>query len=548
VTELETRAGDEGGLSARATAVLRMLQTIVEAASKGSEPEQLEPVLRNMAGAVGQLTPDTLIDLLAKRGGTEESPRLMNAVVGRMTDKTIAQFVARNVMEAPTSTDRLAVAFQALVKGKEDRTRLLALAHKDVAESPLGNTEGFEGVWDHVAEKLLTSYSDKSFVTEEYGRELSSAGTRAIDVEHSSDDPPERVSAWLSTVATPVLQTLDLTLMLDLLRIEEDDDRWGGMTAPAVALIEELLFVGDFDAAVQLVGVLTQQAAAGASQVRRQHAVTAIDMLVAGPMMRNIVTHLTTIDEPHFDQVKAMCLSLGEVVVKPLAEALSVEERVRPRQRLTTILIAFGVVGKRTAERLKSSPNAAVRRTAIYLLREFGGSDALPDLTELLDDNEPQVQREAVRAILNIGTEQSFQVLETALASGTDRSREAIMQAVIGLRDERAAPLFTYIIRHVSHRGPLVEVYLRAIEALGALKNPEGIAPLKEALYRGEWWAPRRNTVLRTAAAEALARIGTPEAQAVLDDAASSGPRGVRTVVRAQLSAARRGRDRGAHP
>src|SRR6185503_19291115 len=213
--------------------------------------------------------PDTLIDLLAKRGGTEEGPRLMNAVVGRMTDKTIAQFVARNVMEAPTSTDRLAVAFQALVKGKEDRTRLLALAHNDVAESPLGNTEGFEGVWDHVAEKLLTSYSDKSFVTEEYGRELSSAATRAIDVEHSSDDPPERVSAWLSTVATPVLQTLDLTLMLDLLRIEEDDDRWGGMTTPAVALIEELLFVGDFDAAVQLVGVLTQHAADGASQVRR---------------------------------------------------------------------------------------------------------------------------------------------------------------------------------------------------------------------------------------------------------------------------------------
>jgi HEAT repeat protein len=547
VSELETRAGDEGGLSARATAVLRMLQTIVEAASKG-EPEHLEPVLRNMAGAVGQLTPDTLIDLLAKRGGTEEGPRLMNAVVGRMSDKTIAQFVARNVMEAPTSTDRLAVAFQALVKGKEDRTRLLALAHKDVAESPLGNTEGFEGVWDHVAEKLLTSYSDKSFVTEEYGRELSSAGTRAIDVEQSSDDPPERVSAWLSTVATPVLRTLDLTLMLDLLRIEEDDDRWGDMMTPAVALIEDLLFVGDFDAAVQLVAALTQQAAGGGTQVRRQHAVTAIDVLVAGPMMRNIVTHLSTIDEEHFERVKAMCLSLGEVVVKPLAEALSVEERVRPRQRLTTILIAFGVVGKRTAERLKSSPNAAVRRTAVYLLREFGGSDALPDLTELLDDNEPQVQREAVRAILNIGTEQSYQVLETALASGTNRSREAIMQAVIGLRDERAAPLFTYIIRHVSHRGPLVEVYRRAIEALGALRNPEAIVPLKEALYRGEWWAPRRNTVLRSAAANALARIGTEEAQAVLDEAASSGPRGVRTVARGRLNTSRRGRDRGAQP
>ena len=56
-------------------------------------------------------------------------------------------------------------------------------------------------------------------------------------------------------------------------------------------------------------------------------------------------------------------------------------------------------------------------------------------------------------------------------------------------------------MRHVSHRGPLGEVYLRAIESLGTLRDPEAIAPLKEALYRGEWWAPRRNTVLRSAAA-----------------------------------------------
>ncbi len=276
------------------------------------------------------------------------------------------------------------------------------------------------------------------------------------------------------------------------------------MMTPAVALIEDLLLVGDFDAAVQLVGVLTEQAAAGESKGRRQYAVTGIDYLVAGPMMRNVITHLPTIDEAQFDLLKAMYLSLGEVVVKPLAEALSVEERARPRQRLTSILVAFGAVGKRTAERLKSSPNPAVRRTAIYLLREFGGSDALPDLTELLGDNEPQVQREAVRAILQIGTAQSYQVLERALGSGTDRSREAIMQAVIGLRDERATPLFTYIVQNVSHRGPLVEVYLRAIESLGTLRDPEAIPPLKEALYRGEWWAPRRNAALRSAAAGAL--------------------------------------------
>ena len=548
-TELEARAASaEGGIGARAAAVLRMLGRLAGAVSH-SEPERLEPVLRNMAGAVGQLAPDTLIDLLSGRGGTGDGPRLMNAVVGRMSDTTISQFVARNVMDSPTSTDRLAVAFQALVKDKEDRTRLLALAHKDVAESPLGNTDGFEGVWDQVAEKLLTSYSDTSFVIEEYGRELSSAGARAIDVDQTSDDPPERVTAWLSTVATSVLRTLDLTLMLDLLRIEESDDRWSEMTTPALALTEDLLLLGDFDAAAQLVEALTESAAAGESKGRRRYAVTAIDYLVAGPMMRNIITHLPTIDEAQFDRVTLMYLSLGEVVVKPLAVALSVEERALPRQRLTAILLAFGAVGKRTAEHLKGSPNPAVRRTAIYLLREFGGSDALPDLTELLDDNEPQVRREAVRAILKIGTAQSYQVLERALVSGTDHSREAIMQAVIGLRDERTTPLFTYIVQHVSQRGPLVEVYLRAIESLGTRRDPEAIPPLKEALYRGEWWAPRRNAALRSAAAGALALIGTEAAQAVLEEAASTGPRGVRTVSRRHLNASRsRSVSRGEQP
>ena len=235
-----------------------------------------------------------------------------------------------------------------------------------------------------------------------------------------------------------------------------------------------------------------------------------------------------------------MCVSLGEVLVRPLAEALSVEERPRTRERLTSVLLAFGSVGRRTIERLKTSQNPAVRRTAIQLMRQFGGTESLPDLTELLDDSEPQVQRDAVRAILNIGTDAAFRILEQALTSGTTRSRDAIMQSIGLVRDERATPLFTYILGHVDHRGALAPVYLRAIESLGALRDPAGIAPLRDALYKGEWWAPRRTAALRHAAAAALARIGTPEATDVLQEAVDRGSRGIRSAARAQLSSLRR--------
>ena len=110
------------------------------------------------------------------------------------------------------------------------------------------------------------------------------------------------------------------------------------------------------------------------------------------------------------------------------------------------------------------------------------------------------------------------------------------MQSIGTVRDERATPLFAYILGHIDHRGALAPVYLRAIESLGALRDPGGIAPLRDALYRGEWWAPRRTRGLRTAAAAALARIGTPDALAALDEAVSRGSRGVRSAARAQLT------------
>jgi hypothetical protein len=531
------QSAEGGGMGAKTAALMRMLRGIVDVVSK-SDPERLEPVLRNMASAVGLVSPELMLGLLHQPPDDEGAP-LLQAVISRMTDQTIARFVSRHVIAESAPTDRLALAFQTLVREPEQQQRMLALAREDVAASPLGSTEGFESVWNHVAEKLLTSYSDESFVSDAYGRELSGSRTKAIDVERVNDDPPERISAWLGTIATTALRTLDLTLVLDLLRIEPDEQRWGELMKPVVGLLEDLLLVGDFDASIELIGVLVREAGGEGPTARRQHAMTAIDLLIAGSMMRHITTHLATIEESQFERVKAMCVSLGEVLVRPLAETLSVEERPRPRERLTSILLAFGSVGRRTIERLKTSHNAAVRRTAIQLMRQFGGSESLPDLTELLDDNEPQVQREAVRAILNVGTDAAFRILEQALSGGTTRSRDAIMQSIGLVRDERATPLFIYILGHVDHRGALAPIYLRAIESLGASRDPNGIAPLREALYKGEWWAPRRSASLRGAAATALARIGTDEAVAVLEEAVARASRGIRSAARAQLASIR---------
>jgi hypothetical protein len=173
---------------------------------------------------MGALSPDSLMALIAERNDQEEDdPQLISAVVGRMSDRTIAKFVSRNVINDGGATDRLAQAFQTLVRDTGERERMVTMAHTDVSDSPLGSTAGFETVWNNVAQKLLTSYSDKPYVSEEYAGQLSLARTRAVDGEQPSEDTPERQTGWISTVATSALRTLDLTLLLDLMNIEDDD-------------------------------------------------------------------------------------------------------------------------------------------------------------------------------------------------------------------------------------------------------------------------------------------------------------------------------------
>jgi hypothetical protein len=170
------------------------------------------------------------------------------------------------------------------------------------------------------------------------------------------------------------------------------------------------------------------------------------------------------------------------------------------------------------------------------VLRELGASESLPDAAVLGNEGDGQAQRDAIRSVLAIGSDRAFRLVEQVLLNGTPESRDALMQAIAAQRDDRAGSLYAFLVRQLDHRGALAGVYLRAIQALGTSRSPEGVAALEAALYRrGTWWAPGRIAPIRMAAAAALARIATPDAIAALNKAADGGPRSLRAVVRPHL-------------
>lgn len=524
----------EQGVDVKTAAFISLLRGLTEYLARHN-PERLEATFRQMGHAAGRLSAEGMVNLLAQRQRPEAmcgSINVVGAVTDRMSDGSVVQFVAGSVVAEHGATDRLAHAFQSLVPEMNRQRQLLSLAEEEVAASALGKEETFAELWERV-EKMLTSYSDANFVSDAYGRELSNARTRATEVEQASDDPPERIAAWIATVNDSTLRSLDQQLLRDLLVIEDDATRWRDIAHTTIGHADDLVRVGYFDQAWLLAEAVVTESDGRAE--RQAHARSALERFGRGTMMKHVAAHLRSADDAACERFKRLCHAMGTAIVAQLAEALSAEQDARSRRRLREILVGFGAQGREVVQQLMSASNWEVRRTAAFLLREFGGSEGLKELIPLLTDSEPLVQREAIQGLVLNGTEEACAILHNALVGTNARTRQSITTELFAMRDEQSAPLFCYLIRHAS-RQTLQRVYMTSIEALGTFGGADAVEALKFALRKGEWWAPLRTRRIREAAAGALRKIGTPAAIEALRDASARGSHGVRSAARGELS------------
>ena len=529
---LEKRTENTPG-AVRVGAFVNLLRGLAEYVGK-TNPAQLDQTLRQVGQVAGRLSAEAMLELLLRRSQPEAmagNVDVVTAMVHRMSDGAVAQFVSNSVIAERGPTDRLAQAFHALVPDTDRQRQLLALAETEVASSEMGQEAAFQDLWQKV-ESMLTSYSDEKFVSDAYAKELSGARARAVDVEALNEDPPERVTGWLDTVTDGALRALDGLLLGDLLRIEEDGARWRDVAETVIAHAEDLVRVGYFDQALQLADSVSVE---GRRIPAREDAARAVlERLGRGALIRQAAKQLRTADDPTYERFKRLSHDIGPAVIPPLAEALSSEQDARSRRRLRDILVEFGAAGRESVQQLMNAANWEVRRTAAFLLREFGGAEGLRELQPLLTDPEPLVQREAIQALILNGTDAASQILLQALTTTTGRPRENLIAELAGTRDERAAPLFCYLLRHIDRKA-FHTVYIGAINALGSFGGPDAVEALKEALQHGNWLAPIRTRQTRAAAAHALRKIATPPAVAALRDASAHGSLGVRRAASAEL-------------
>jgi len=516
-----------------------------------SAPDQADGVMAALAEAATRLPLDTLAPIVdGPRGGGFRPglARFVQGLVRRIPDGSIANVIACEVRGGRGSARRLADAFCGLAPEPDRRSAILALARNAIGEAGAASDPALARAWQQSEEMLLT-YSDKAFVSDEYNAELSRLNSRAVDLDTDHTDPADLVAAWRDSVGDDSLRLLDAGLIADLMQLQHDVAHWRELAGLALHRVSVLLVLGDFPAAALLAEALRSQSEGQGESELHAAAAETLHNILTSSTMRHVASHLDTSDRAVVDAARRFCLALGTAAIGPLAEVLSREERNRPRKHLIDILIGFGAPGRQSVERLRQSPNAAVRRTAVLLLREFGGQEALPELESLLDDTEPHVQREATRAIAMLGIESAYDTLVRALERGTERARTSIMGVVWTLPDEDAEQVLSHLVLRAPYRGAMWGIHERALERLGSLGGRHAVNALSTVLQRRSFWSPFRMVALHRLAIDALARIGTPDAVAVVEQVASYGLRLDRSAARARLASfdgqpARRGLSR----
>ena len=133
-----------------------------------------------------------------------------------------------------------------------------------------------------------------------------------------------------------------------------------------------------------------------------------------------------------------------------------------------------------------NAPNWEVRRTAAFLLREFGGNEGLRELQPLLTDSEPLVQREAIQALVLNGSEAASQILVNALNATSGRPRQTLVNELMAMRDERAGPLFCHLTRQLDRRKfPAIDLSgQRWRIPISSLSQPGTASPWPESATR----------------------------------------------------------------
>jgi len=169
-----------------------------------------------------------------------------------------------------------------------------------------------------------------------------------------------------------------------------------------------------------------------------------------------------------------------------------------------------------------------VVRNAVFVLGQVGGSEVVELLQVAARHPDPRVRRQVINSLGNIPPEERLPILASQLASQDLRLLAATLAMLARQRGPEAVRTLLHQIQAPDFESRGLEHQRMIFNALAETGDDQAVTALAELLNRGGWFA--RRSPQRVAAAQALRKIGSEAAIAVLDKGMRAGNDAVRSA------------------
>jgi len=210
----------------------------------------------------------------------------------------------------------------------------------------------------------------------------------------------------------------------------------------------------------------------------------------------------------------ALAVRLGRPALDLLVGVLAIATRVRLRAAATTALAYLCADEPRLLAPHLADPRWYVVRNIVFVLGQIGGPEVVAPLAGAVRHADVRVRRSVVHALGQAPPDLRRPLLVELLDATDAQTVSAALAMLAREHDARVTAALLARVAAPQFEARPDEVKAALVGALGDAAGEGALEVLGELLQRGGWFA--RRAAERTAAAQALARIGTPAALALL--------------------------------
>ncbi len=330
------------------------------------------------------------------------------------------------------------------------------------------------------------------------------------------------------------LRTNVLAILCDILEFQANPDIRSEVLGILGSFVPRLLAAGDSDSVIYVLRE-AQAIRKRATNLTEEEA-TALDQLPSRLSEPSTFGHLmTALDQSGStvsdEELERLFAGLRPQVFETALELFPQLVTDRIRALLEDALIKLAIAHSKVLTDALESRSREVVQMAVGFARTLALPEVVPPLGRLLQGPNKDLRAEVVHVLEVIGSDAAMEELMKAIDDPNRAIRLAATRTLVGHSYQGVLPKIEAKVTDKEFKDADLTEKKAFLEAYGVLAGPSGIAMLSMMLLPKGFMKRKEDSQIRACAATGLGKIGTPEATAVLQQAANDKDPLVRNAV-----------------